>query len=176
MLSIDYFGPVKMLEFTKKCKKDVVFNHVSTAYVNSNKPTGSLILEKVYDWTGSMDFEQTVDKIMKMEPETLAKCRDDFLNEVNYMNTYVYAKSLAERYLARHRGNVRLVISRPAMVTASLKEPFVGWTDTTSAIGLAMFPAITGLQRNVYMKHNATDCVPVDQVSNAILVASAASA
>jgi hypothetical protein len=36
MLQIDYFGPMRMLDFAKECKNLLVFNHVSTAYVNSN--------------------------------------------------------------------------------------------------------------------------------------------
>lgn len=36
MLKIDYFGPVKMLALALECKNpNLVFNHVSTAYVNS---------------------------------------------------------------------------------------------------------------------------------------------
>lgn len=36
MLKIDYFGPIKMMTLALECKNpNLVFNHVSTAYVNS---------------------------------------------------------------------------------------------------------------------------------------------
>ena len=57
ILKIDYFGPIKMLQFVKECKKNPVMNHVSTAYVNSNMKSGSYIEEKIYPWLGKDDFE-----------------------------------------------------------------------------------------------------------------------
>jgi len=67
------------------------------------------------------------------------------MDETQSMNVYVYSKHLAENYLLRHSGNVRVVISRPAMVTGAEHEPFPGWTDTVSAAGIVTYPAMTGL-------------------------------
>ena len=68
-----------------------------------------------------------------------------FLSDTNFMNTYLFAKSCAERYLARYRGNLRLVISRPSITTGAFREPLIGWSDVVSAAGAGVFPGMIGL-------------------------------
>lgn len=46
-LQINYFGCLRMLELAKECKNIEVFEHVSTAYVNSNR--SGFIEEKIYN-------------------------------------------------------------------------------------------------------------------------------
>ncbi len=52
-----------------------------------------------------------------------------------YPNTYTFTKSLAEKTILKRRGTLPTCIVRPSMVGATNKEPFVGWTDSLSAIG-----------------------------------------
>jgi fatty acyl-CoA reductase len=92
------------------------------------------------------------------------------------MNTYVYTKNIAERYIARYRGNMRTVISRPSVVTGAYREPLIGWTDTVAAGGALLFPGMIGLERNMYLPDINICCVPVDLVCNGIIAASAAAA
>jgi fatty acyl-CoA reductase len=72
MIAVDYFGPVKMLDFAKECRRKPVFHHVSTAYVNSNKPDKTFIDEKIHPYLGPIDFEKKIEMIMQMDPNTLA--------------------------------------------------------------------------------------------------------
>ena len=139
-------------------------------------PSGSRVEEKVYDWRGSQDFEKTIQLILQMDPHQAVQMEKKLLTETNSMNTYVYTKNLAELYIARYRGNLRTVISRPSMVTGAYKEPLIGWTDTVSAAGIVVFPAMTGLQRNIFMHDISLCTVPVDLVSNGIIASSAAAA
>ena len=44
-LAINFFGPAKLLDLAKKCKKIKVFCHISTAYVNCDQ-VGAFIEEK----------------------------------------------------------------------------------------------------------------------------------
>ena len=53
-LTINYFGAKLMLDLAKECKKLQVFSHVSTTYVNCNRPNG-LIEETIYPLEN--DFE-----------------------------------------------------------------------------------------------------------------------
>ena len=69
-LSINYFGVLKLLEIVKKSNKVLVFTHVSTAYVNTNRRSG-LIEEKVYDLEGKQDPEDLVKEIMKLNPQQI---------------------------------------------------------------------------------------------------------
>ena len=41
-LRINYFGCMKMLELAQECKQLDVFTHVSTCYVNCNRPGGNI--------------------------------------------------------------------------------------------------------------------------------------
>jgi alcohol-forming fatty acyl-CoA reductase len=41
-LRINYFGCMRMLELAKECKHLDVFTHVSTCYVNCNRPNGDI--------------------------------------------------------------------------------------------------------------------------------------
>jgi hypothetical protein len=60
-----------MLALAKECVKKPVFNHVSTAFVNSNNPSMTLIEEKIYPYKLPIDFEKKVEMIMQMDPQTL---------------------------------------------------------------------------------------------------------
>jgi hypothetical protein len=76
--------------------------------------------------------------------------------------------------LKKKRGNLRIIITRPSLVSCCYKEPFAGWIDTLSAFGTTAFPMTLALQTNHYLglKDNPTLCgVPADVVSNGILVA-----
>ena len=67
MLQIDYFGPKRMLDFAHECKNLRVFNHISTAYVNSNQKPWSIISEKIHPNTGAEDFEVQINKILEKD-------------------------------------------------------------------------------------------------------------
>lgn len=55
-----------------------------------------------------------------------------------------------------------------------MEEPVLGWTETISAMGGLMFAGMLGLINYLYVKkEQILDLVPVDYVSNAIIVATA---
>lgn len=58
-LNINYFGCKRMLALAKSCKKLQVFSHVSTAYANSDRPSGH-IDERIYSENKRIetDFEK----------------------------------------------------------------------------------------------------------------------
>ncbi len=114
MLQIDVFGPKRMLDFAHECKNLLVFNHISTAFVNSNQKPWSIISEKIHPNTGAEDFEVQIKKILETDLTTLEQNITKFTN--NHVNTYVFTKDLAERYLERYRGDLRVVINRPSMI------------------------------------------------------------
>jgi hypothetical protein len=47
--------------------------------------------------------------------------------------------------MLKKRGNLPACILRPAMTGSSVREPFAGWVDTTSAIGGPIFFAGLGI-------------------------------
>lgn len=65
-LNINYLGAKRVLTLAKECKRLKIFTHISTAYVNCNRP-GGLIQEMIYD--DEQDAEQIASKIMAMSDQ-----------------------------------------------------------------------------------------------------------
>jgi fatty acyl-CoA reductase len=81
---------------------------------------------------------------------------------------------LSERSLLKHRGNVPLFILRPAIIICSYTEPHPGWTDSLAAAGALTLMYGIGLSRYIPTDHNIrADLIPVDYVSNAIILGTA---
>jgi len=82
---------------------------------------------------------------------------------------------MAERTLKKRKpANLPCVLLRPAIINASVKEPVPGWTDTLSAAGALSVAGGSGVLKYVYAKvDNIADLIPVDYVSNAIIISTA---
>ena len=92
----------------------------------------------------------------------------------NFPNTYTFTKNLAEKYIKKNQGDVKCVIWRPSIIASSLEQPFKGWTDSMSAAGGLTVLGTIGVLRFMHIpKPNPFDIIPVDIVSNGILVATA---
>lgn len=92
----------------------------------------------------------------------------------DFPNTYTFTKNLAEKYIKKAHEGLKTVIWRPSIIASSLEQPFKGWTDSISAAGGLSLLGTLGLLKNVYLpKTNPFDLIPVDIVSNGILVAGA---
>ena len=83
---------------------------------------------------------------------------------------------MAEKSLMKKKGNLPCVLFRPSIIAAANKEPFPGWTDSLAAaggitlmisLGLINYFQVTDGGKNVF------DIVPVDTVSNGIIVSTA---
>jgi fatty acyl-CoA reductase len=82
---------------------------------------------------------------------------------------------MAERTLKkRRRPNLPVVLLRPSIIISAYMEPIEGWTDTFSAAGGISLAGGTGIVNFVRCsKENVCDLIPVDFVSNSILVSTA---
>ena len=58
-----------MLDLAKECPNILAHTHVSTAYVNSNMPSRSIVEEEVYDLPGNQDPEEIINNIVKLGPQ-----------------------------------------------------------------------------------------------------------
>jgi fatty acyl-CoA reductase len=138
--------------------------------VNVNIDPKGTFEEKIYN--EDQDVERMVSKLMKMNPKEIEDNLDKILN--GYPNTYTFTKALLERSLNKKRGNLPCCIVRPAMTGASVKEPFVGWTDTISALGAPLTFAGLGINRyNIGTGGEICDLIAVDQCVNSILICTA---
>lgn len=106
-----------------------------------------------------------------MDHETITKNTVQLVN--GYPNTYTYTKNLAERYLERYRGNLRVIINRPTMIYGCVREPMPGWVDNVTPLGCVGYPYALGMARSFYFPNVVLDFVPGDIVTNQIIVTTA---
>ena len=126
-----------------------------------------VIEEKIYNV--DQDIEKLVSSLMEMDPLYIKENTKKIIGD--WPNSYTFSKHLAEKYLYKHRGNINILIARPAVVIAAIDDPFKGWTDTASAGGNIIMTA--GLGINPFMplaKGKLVDIIPVDIVAKTMLV------
>ena len=85
---------------------------------------------------------------------------------------------MAEKYLLKNHGNIKTLIWRPSIIACALKDPFPAWTDSISAAGGLCILWLMGAMPFMYTEtgENALDMIPVDVVTNGLLVATSHSA
>lgn len=93
----------------------------------------------------------------------------------DYPNTYTFTKSMAEKTLKKIiPNNLPVVLLRPSIVVASIRDPYPGWTDTLSAAGGLGVGGGVGLVKYVHSdEKNIADIIPVDFVSHATILSTA---
>jgi hypothetical protein len=82
---------------------------------------------------------------------------------------------MTERTLRKRRNpKLPVLFLRPAIIGGALKEPVPGWTDTISAAGGLSLTGGIGIVNWIHgNSNNIADLIPVDIVSNHILVGTA---
>jgi len=167
-LQINTYGTLKVLQLAKACRSLVSFVQVSTAYVNSDRR--GWVEERIYPMMRDphMLLEElsvlTVDEIERRLPEILG----------SFPNTYTFTKNLTEHLLVEEARNMPLCILRPTIIGGSWKEPYTGWVDSVAAAGAYYLMAGLGVVKTAIGNgNNIGDQVPVDTVTNAMLVAAA---
>jgi 1-acyl-sn-glycerol-3-phosphate acyltransferase len=87
-----------------------------------------------------------------------------------WSDTYTFTKAMGEQLVMRYRGNIPVIILRPAIIEGALAAPEPGWLDgfrmldpLVVAYGRGSLPDFPGESESI------VDIVPVDLVGNAIL-------
>ena len=92
--------------------------------------------------------------------------------ELGWPDVYTFTKSLAERLVVWERGELPLIILRPAIIESSMAEPYPGWIQGSRMADPIIMAFARGILREFPGKpESLIDIVPVDQVVNAILAA-----
>ena len=138
---------------------------------------GSSATEDVHSLEGVDDVASFVADLMRMEPQMLEREEPHLLQRFKFPNTYTFTKRLSELNMHNRRGNLRLSISRPAIVTCCDKYPFPGWSDSIAAGGsLAFSMGMQFSNLQYFYPGLVSSIIPCDYVVNAIMLASAVSA
>jgi len=168
ILKSNYRGPMELLKMAKTWSRCQVFTHVSTTACGTHLPHNSVVPEEIY-WPG--DPDEIVDDIMGRDPAYVAANEKKFLEP--WDNPYVYSKSLVERGIKKHHGDLKAIIVRPPITSACYKEPMIGWLDGLHAVAITAFPMVMGIKRNFFVGHGKHWVSPGDIVSNGIICAAA---
>uniref|UniRef100_A0A9J2P8L0 Fatty acyl-CoA reductase n=1 Tax=Ascaris lumbricoides TaxID=6252 RepID=A0A9J2P8L0_ASCLU len=141
--------------------------HASTAYANCDK---SETVEAIYP--PPIPPNKLLNAIDWMDDNMLKAITPHLL--AARPNTYTLTKALAEVQLAEDARMLPLIIVRPSIIGAMWREPLPGWTDNING-PTGIFAAcgkglLTNMCGNVHCK---ADIVPVDVVSNMLIVAAA---
>ncbi|CAH0702312.1 unnamed protein product [Spodoptera exigua] len=146
-----------------KTLENEAFVHVSTAFTNSDRKE---INEVVYPMPINLEEARHVADRYSHDDAIVSA----FMGRKP--NTYTFSKALAEQQVMKQCEDLPAAIVRPSIVMSSIKEPCPGWIDTwNGSTGLFVgMPA--GVLRVVLGRgNNITDLVPVDIVTNLIVVA-----
>ena len=158
-------GTMRLLDIAHQCRQIEVFVHVSTCYVNSNRPDG-WIDEKLY--VLPFDPEQKLAEIDRIPVGQLEVKAPNIVGD--WPNTYTFTKCLTEHLLVKRRGTLPVCLIRPSIVTPALWEPVPGWVENVSGLGAVMMAAQLGLVKSMFGRSDTVgDIVPVDYVINVIM-------
>lgn len=192
-LELNTLGPSRLLRFAKDAG-NIPFMHVSTCYVCGAR-SGQIVedfsapeaarevLPRVKPG-GAFDLDGLVEIIRGEAAEVRHRfgadtemCRRELIEAgmrraraLGWNDTYTFTKWLGEQRLIRDRGDVPLVIFRPAIIEGSFEEPIPGWID-----GLRMAdPIIVAYGKGKLhefpgLPEIALDLIPVDFVANAMI-------
>ena len=106
--------------------------------------------------------------------ERLVERGNERARELGWQDVYTFTKSLAERRVLEERGELPLVILRPAIIESSVAEPRPGWIQGSRMADPIIMAFAKGILREFPGDpETIVDLVPVDHVVNAVIAAAA---
>ncbi|GBM10580.1 Fatty acyl-CoA reductase 1 [Araneus ventricosus] len=139
--------------------------HVSTAYSFCHHPIISedVCLEKLPICV-MQDFKNMDDDRIEWICNSYRK---------NRPSNYQYSKALAETLIVKEYSNkLPIIIVRPGIITAAVKEPFPGWIDNYNGPSGFIAMSVKGVLKTLLVKEGVyADWIPVDVVANTLIAA-----
>ncbi|WCJ41781.1 Fatty acyl-CoA reductase 3 [Euphorbia peplus] len=184
-------GAKNVLCFAKTCPKLKLLVHISTAYVCGE--ISGFIQENPYhlnEGISGLDIKEEKDLIdqkleeLKSQRVTQVEIKHAMKNlgmqrakKHGWPNTYVFTKAMGEMMIQDLKGDMNVIIIRPAIVASTYKEPFPGWIENVRTIDALIVAAGMGKMKFVALDlEGIIDVIPADMVVNAIVVAMVAHA
>ena len=104
--------------------------------------------------------------------ERLVERGNERARALGWQDVYTFTKSLAERRVLEERGDLPLVILRPAIIESSVAEPQPGWIQGSRMADPIIMAFAKGILREFPGDpESLIDLVPVDHVVNAVIAA-----
>ncbi|XP_038219939.1 putative fatty acyl-CoA reductase CG5065 [Zerene cesonia] len=163
-VNMNIAGTERTLQLAEGMKKLEVFLHTSTSYCRSDI---EILEEKLYP--AKHDPFKLMDCMKWMDDDLLTHMQPALIHPEP--NTYGYTKCLTEQLVASYNGKFPIVLARPSIVTASIKEPIPGWIDNLNGPTGIIVGAGKGVIRTMYCDiTRLADTVPVDVTINACIL------
>ncbi|KAL3732063.1 hypothetical protein ACJRO7_028843 [Eucalyptus globulus] len=182
-------APSRLLSFAKKCRKLSLFLHLSTTFVNGERP--GILMEKAFQMGESRIDSSTQSKLdvhheinlvsdlietlppnevpQKLKEVGLARAR-----MYGWQNVYQMTKAMGEMMINAGRGRVPVVIVRPSVIESTFREPFPGWIQGYRVLDPLILSYGKGrLPGFLVNPDTVMDVVPADLVANVIIAAMA---
>jgi len=106
--------------------------------------------------------------------ERLVERGNQRAQSLGWQDVYTFTKSLAERRVLEERGDLPLIILRPAIIESSVAEPYPGWIQGSRMMDPIIMAFAKGILREFPADpESLVDLVPVDHVVNATLAVAA---
>jgi long-chain acyl-CoA synthetase len=179
-LNLNTMGARRMLDFARDCTRLRAIVHISTCYVSGTRE--GWVPEEVA--APSFDVEA---EAQRLDAECAAirqrsggdkqKAKEQLVTlgltgarALGWHDTYTFTKWMGEQLIAKHRGNLPMVILRPAIIESTYREPEAGWIDGFR-MGDPIFVGYGKGQLKDFPGRPDTICdlIPCDHVVNAIL-------
>uniref|UniRef100_A0A1I7ZTN2 Fatty acyl-CoA reductase n=1 Tax=Steinernema glaseri TaxID=37863 RepID=A0A1I7ZTN2_9BILA len=164
-VEMNVLGTQRLIALCHKMGNLIAVVHASTAYANCDKPETE---ESVYP--PPVHPGKLIDSFEWMNDGMINKLTPMLLDK--RPNTYTFTKALAEMQLVEDARQLPVIIVRPSIIGAMWKDPLPGWTDNLNgptgifaACGKGLITNMCGSTASV------ADIIPVDVVSNMIIVA-----
>ncbi|KAI6187818.1 Fatty acyl-CoA reductase [Aphelenchoides besseyi] len=166
-VQMNVIGTQRLVALCHKMSKLTSLVHASTAYANCNLSDTE---ERIYD--PPVDPEKLIEATKWMSDEMLEAITPMLLKQ--RPNTYTFAKAVAESQLQEDARGLPTIIVRPSIIGAMWKEPLPGWTDNVNGPTGIFAGCGKGLLTNMCGSSTSNaDIIPVDIVSNTLIVAAA---
>lgn len=166
-VEMNVLGTQRLIALCHKMRNLIAIVHASTAYANCDK---SETVESIYP--PPVPPSKLFDAIDWMDDEMINAVTPHLLGK--RPNTYTLTKALAEVQLIEDARQLPLIIIRPSIIGAMWREPLPGWTDNingpTGIFAACGKGVLTSMCGSVSSK---ADIIPVDIVSNMMIVAAA---
>ncbi|KAK3422320.1 hypothetical protein EUGRSUZ_G02830 [Eucalyptus grandis] len=188
-LAANTIAPSWLLSFAKNCKKLSLFLHLSTTYVNGERP--GILMEKAFEMGESRIDSSTQSKLDVHHEINLVSDLIETLppNEVpqklkeiglararmyGWHNVYEMTKAMGEMMITADRGRVPVVIVRPSVIESTFREPFPGWIQGYRMLDPLILSYGKGRLPGFLVDPNTVlDVIPADLVANVIIAAMA---
>ncbi|XP_019868915.2 fatty acyl-CoA reductase wat [Aethina tumida] len=161
--AINVRGTLEILKIARRCKHLKCLVHVSTAYSHCPK---NEIGEEFYP--PPIDPNYLLEVTEELSDEDLETMQLSLLGD--WPNSYSFTKAVAEEIIKTNSDGIPTCIYRPAIVTATFKEPYKSWMDNYFGPTFIVAGVMSGQIRVSYGNmYKIADVVPADYVINALI-------